>query len=98
MSAMTDALLRAHENIRDIELRMSNAAASIRDALIISSWTDIRDYLPDAPGYYLVSGGGKVWIAELMLVGETKGWANDAGNPCVEAWMELPDAYVRSGF
>ena len=98
MNTKLDALIRAHENIRNMEFRLRDAAVSIGDALMESVWKDIKDELPDEPGYYLVSGGGKVWIAEMMLVGEIKGWANDARNPCVEAWMQLPDAYVRSGF
>ena len=98
MSAMTDALIRAHEHIMNMASRLSAAEMSICDALMESVWKDIKDELPDKPGYYLVSGGGKVWIAEMMLVGEIKGWANDARNPCVEAWMQLPDAYVRGNF
>ena len=56
-------------------------------------WTLSSKKMPEESGYYLVSGGGKVWICKMFDSGYLKGWCNDARNPVVEAWMPLPTPY-----
>lgn len=61
-------------------------------------WIPCSKRLPKKAGKYYVSGGGKVWICEFVIVlnsfaGVTGGWCNPASNPVVQAWMPLPEAY-----
>lgn len=58
-----------------------------------SKWIPISERLPESSGYYLVSGGKKIWICELLNIMGVKGWSNDAKNPIVEAWQPLPEPY-----
>lgn len=58
-------------------------------------WIPKEEQMPDEPGVYLVSGGGKVWLAECAFMMGVKGWCNHANNPMVEAWMPVPRAFVR---
>ena len=57
-------------------------------------WISVNERLPEDSGYYLVSGGGRVWICECMNLMGIKGWVNNAKNPNVIAWQPLPKPYV----
>ena len=53
-------------------------------------WISVKDKTPTTNGKYVVTGKGKVWISEwLDLFGIVAGWADDAKNPTIEAWMAL---------
>ena len=56
------------------------------------AWIPVSVRLPDGNGEYFVSGKGKVWVCEFMILGNVGGWCNSAMNPCVEYWMPLPEA------
>ena len=63
-------------------------------------WTPCSKGLPKKAGEYYVSGGGKVWICEFVVLNTfpggvmcVGGWCNDASNPAVQAWMPLPKPY-----
>jgi len=57
---------------------------------IPQKWIPVSERLPESNGYYLVSGGKKIWICELLNIMGIKGWSNDAKNPIVEAWLPYP--------
>ena len=56
----------------------------------MSEWISVKEQMPDKCGMYYVTGGGKVWLCELMAFGETKGWIDNALNPIIEAWFPIP--------
>jgi len=59
-------------------------------------WIPCCERLPKKSGQYYVTGGGKVWICEFLIIPNfTGGWCNDVANPVVQAWMpiELPEPY-----
>ena len=58
-------------------------------------WTSIQEKYPDETGEYLVSGGGKVWIAMYMRLNNIHGFCNDCKNPIIEAWIPLPEPYCK---
>ena len=54
-------------------------------------WIPVSEKMPEEDGYYVVSGGGEVWICEMLsLTNTVKGWCNSIRKPSVEAWMPLP--------
>lgn len=61
-------------------------AADVRE----EKWISVKEYMPDKCGMYYVTGGGRVWLCELFAFGETKGWINNALNPTIEAWFQIP--------
>lgn len=61
-----------------------------------AKWIPINETLPSV-GTYLVSGGGKVWIADFKIFNDIMvGFANPAQNPVIEAWMPLPKPYKEA--
>lgn len=61
-------------------------------------WIPVSERMPEEDGYYIVSGGGKVWVCEMLNLTDTvKGWCNSILKPSVEAWMSLPQPYVERG-
>lgn len=56
-------------------------------------WTPVSERLPEKCGVYLVSGSKRVWLCEWVQMMTVYGWANDARNPVVVAWMPLPEPY-----
>lgn len=58
-----------------------------------SGWIPVSERLPENTGKYLVSGKNEMWICEFLDMGVIQGWANNAKNPCVEAWTSLPTPY-----
>lgn len=54
-------------------------------------WISVTERLPNENGEYLVSGKGKVWVCEFMILGDVGGWCNSAMNPCVKYWMPIPE-------
>ena len=69
----------------------------IANGVITHEWISVEDRLPKRPGMYLVTGRSygdktpKIWICEFIKFGPFAGWCNNALNPCVKAWMPLPD-------
>lgn len=59
-------------------------------------WILCKERMPEERGFYLVSGNGKVWICEMIILMETKGWANSIANPTVAAWRPLPEPWKES--
>lgn len=63
-------------------------------ALDQTMWIPVSEKMPEEDGYYVVSGGGKVWVCEMLnLTNTVKGWCNSIQKPSVEAWMSLPQPY-----
>lgn len=58
-------------------------------------WTSIQERYPDEPGDYIVSGGGKIWIATYMKLCNIHGFCNNCKNPMIEAWMPLPEPFGK---
>lgn len=57
-------------------------------------WIPCSERLPKKSGQYYVSGGGKAWICEFLIIPNlARGWCDDALNPVVRAWMPLPEPY-----
>lgn len=57
-------------------------------------WIPMSEQPPKESGKYYVSGGGKVWICEYIIIPNfIGGWCNDAENPVVQAWMPRPEPY-----
>lgn len=76
-----------HEEIK----KLGEAFAS---GLSDGKWIPWPDRRPEHSGPYLVSGGGKVWLCEYLAFGNLpRGWLNNINNPCVRAWMPLPEPY-----
>ena len=71
------------------QLMFSNDAAK-KIAEKVPKWIPVTERLPNGNGEYLVSGNGKVWVCEFMILGNVGGWCNNAKNPCVKYWMPLP--------
>ena len=61
----------------------------------MSKWILVNERLPEKEGIYLVSGKNQTWICEYQFIGNLKGWCNSIRNPCVEAWMPLPEPYTE---
>lgn len=59
-------------------------------------WIPCSEKLPEKCGVYLVSGSNWVWLCELVQIMTVYGWANDARNPVVTAWMPLPEPYKEN--
>lgn len=59
-------------------------------------WISIKERYPETAGDYLVSGGGKVWVAEFMFIMNIRGFANGCHNPAIEAWMPFPEPYIQT--
>ena len=59
-------------------------------------WIPCEERMPEERGFYLVSGNGKVWICEMIILMGTKGWSNSIANPIVVAWMPLPEPWKES--
>lgn len=54
-------------------------------------WIPCSKRLPKKSGQYYVSGGGKVWICEFLIIPNlTSGWYHDASKPMVQAWVPFP--------
>lgn len=70
-------------------------AIAILELLKKQKWTSIKERHPGKEGFYLVSGGGKIWIAMSMKLKNIHGFCNDCKNPTIEAWMPLPEPYNR---
>ena len=61
-------------------------------------WIPCSERLPEEQGQYYVSGGNKVWICDFLIFSNFKGgWCNNVSNPVVEAWMPLPEPYMKEG-
>lgn len=63
-----------------------------------SKWIPCSERLPEKAGEYLVTGAwweepAKIWICECVVIAGISGWANNARNPIVAAWMPLPEPY-----
>jgi len=58
-------------------------------------WISIQEKYPDEDGNYLVSGGGKVWVAMFMKIANIHGFCNGCKNPMIEAWMPFPKPYNK---
>ncbi len=57
-------------------------------------WIPVKKKLPKKSGKYYVSGGGKAWICEFLIIPNFGGgWCNDASNPVVQAWMPEPEPF-----
>lgn len=56
-----------------------------------TKWIPVTEHLPNENGEYFVSGKGKVWVCEFMILGDVGGWCNSAKNPCVKYWMPRPE-------
>lgn len=50
---------------------------------------------PKTCGEYLVTDYNKCWVCEFINFGWLGGWANNAKNPVVKAWMTLPELHKR---
>jgi len=51
------------------------------------AWIPCEEQTPKESGQYLVTGKGKYWISEWIILRPFgAGWSNPAGNPMVEAW------------
>ena len=61
----------------------------------VGKWIPVTERLPEESGKYLVCGGDKIWICDFMCLGITCGWYNDARNPRVKAWMNIPKPYRK---
>lgn len=76
---------------------ISELNRSIGDLIRLPSaqqWIPCSKRLPKKSGQYYVSGGGKVWICEFLIIPNfTGGWCNNAVDPVVKAWMPLPEPY-----
>lgn len=64
-------------------------------------WIPCGERLPEKAGEYLVTGAwkgepAKIWICECFVIGGISGWANNARNPIVAAWMPLPEPYKNN--
>ena len=73
---------------RDLDY-MNDANIALYGAL--PQWIPLSERLPNGNGEYFVSGKGKVWVCEFMILGNVGGWCNSAMNPCVSHWMPLPE-------
>jgi hypothetical protein len=62
----------------------------------VGEWISCGERLPDEAGEYLVVGSDKRWICEFIKFSGVGGWANNARNPVVRAWMPLPEVYKES--
>ena len=61
-------------------------------------WIPCSERLPEKSGQYYVSGGGKVWVCNFLIIPDSKGgWCNDVSNPVVKAWMPFPKPYEEEG-
>lgn len=61
-------------------------------------WIPCSERLPEKSGQYYVSGGGKVWVCNFLIIPDFKGgWCNDVSNPVVKAWMPMPEPYKKEG-
>jgi len=56
-------------------------------------WIPCSERYPREEGLYIVSGDGKAWICQFTCIGNMRGWINNIKNPCVKAWMPLPEPY-----
>ena len=76
--------------------KMQNTGKAIQPLTVqfVKQWIPCSERLPKKSGQYYVSGGGKVWICEFLIIPNfTGGWCNNALDPIVQAWMPLPTPY-----
>lgn len=102
MADMRDGLIelfKSCESIVPLWLGAYGQAADyfLANGVILQEWISVEDRLPEQPGMYLVTGWypygdktPKIWICECIKIGSLVGWSNNALNPCVKAWMPLP--------
>lgn len=91
--------LRIYANDETDEMRFK-AADSIEELVGKTDtfkWISVTERLPEKAGKYLVCGRWRgeatgIWVCEFMTLGCLKGWTNNAANPLVSHWMELPPA------
>ena len=99
MADMRDRLIELLESARYWGCGTSTEIADhlLANGVILPEWILVEDRLPEQPGMYLVTGRSygtktpKIWVCECMKIGPLVGWCNNALNPCVKAWMPLPE-------
>lgn len=88
-----DGLARAVDQEHRTNEYLAEENERLKAMLKEQEWANIKERMPDKQGYYLVSGGGEVWMCEMLILGNIKGWSNSALRPSVEAWMPFPKPY-----